>query len=78
MNVVVKNKNMKLDYLDLLYRWKIEAEIELEKLEEESEDVDTEELVIHRLERRLTLEHAQKTVNRYRSTITAYVAYHNN
>ena len=69
---------MKLDYLDLLYRWKVEAEIELEKLEEDIDDVPAEEAVIRRFERKLNLEHAQKTVNRYKNAIAAYIAHHNN
>ena len=66
---------IKMDFLDVLYTWKVEAEQRLEKLIEEKEQVtkSTEHYVILNLK----IKHAEETVNRYRVTISSYMSHHN-
>jgi RNase P subunit RPR2 len=70
------NKMIKLDFLDVLYTWKVVAEQRLEKLIEEKEQVtkSTEHLDVLR---ELEIKHAEEVVNRYRTTISSYMAHHN-
>ena len=65
-----------MDFLDVLYTWKVEAEQSLEKLLEEKEQVtkSTEHLdeILN-----LKIKHAESIVNRYRTTISSYMSHHN-
>jgi hypothetical protein len=67
---------IKMDFLDVLYTWKVEAEQSLEKLLEEKEQVtkSTEHLdeILN-----LKIKHAESIVNRYRTTISSYMSHHN-
>jgi len=67
---------IKMDFLDVLYTWKVEAEQSLEKLLEEKEQVtkSTEHLdeILN-----LKIKHAESIVNRYRTTISCYMSHHN-
>jgi len=67
---------IKMDFLDVLYTWKVEAEQRLEKLLEEKKQVtkSTEHLdeILN-----LKIKHAESIVNRYRTTISSYMAHHN-
>lgn len=62
-----------MDFLDVLYTWKVEAEQELEKLLEEKEQAEKE---LDELQH-LKIKHAEEIVNRYRSTILVYISHHN-
>jgi RNase P subunit RPR2 len=67
---------IKMDFLDVLYTWKVQAEQRVEKLIEEKEQVtkSTEHLDVLR---ELEIKHAEEVVNRYRTTISCYMAHHN-
>jgi hypothetical protein len=70
------NKMIKIDFLDVLYTWKVEAEQKLEKLLEEKEQVTKSTEHLDKL-RNLEIKHAEGIVNRYKTTISSYMAHHN-
>ena len=70
------NKMIKIDFLDVLYTWKVEAEQRLEKLLDEKEQVTKSTEHLDEL-RKLEIKHAEGIVNRYKTTISSYMAYHN-
>ena len=70
---------MNLDYLDVLYTWKVEAEQKLEDFEEELsiyvyEENNSHEKYLHCLE----LENLKSVANRCKNSIRVYIAHHNN
>jgi hypothetical protein len=66
---------IKMDFLDVLYTWKVEAEQRLEKLLEEKEQVTKSTNHFDEIHN-LKIIHAEETVNRYRNTIITYLSYH--
>lgn len=69
---------LNIDFLDTLYRWKIEAEQELEKLEESRKDILSVDEADHLIEiRELKIKHVEGLVNRYSNTIKSYIHHHN-
>lgn len=74
--------SLNLDYLDVLYDWKVKAELELEKFEEmrlkhvydstEKDGYDGERK-LHKQKK----QHLEDTVNRYKTAIRVYIAHHN-
>lgn len=72
---------IKYDYLDTLYRWKVEAELELEKLEAQknSNRVLSAEDADHFLEiEELKILNLEQTINRYATAIRSYIQAHTN
>lgn len=67
---------IKMEFLDVLYTWKVESEQRLEKLLEEKEQVTKSTEHLDEL-RNLEIKHAEGTVNRYRTTISSYMHHHN-
>lgn len=67
---------IQMDFLDVLYTWKVEAEQRLETLLEEKEQVTTSTEHLDEL-RNLEIKHAEGIVNRYKTTISSYMAHHN-
>ena len=65
-----------MDFLDVLYTWKVEAEQKLEKLLKEREQVTTSSVTADEL-RNLEIKHAESIVNRYKTTISSYMSHHN-
>ena len=65
-----------MDFLDVMYTWKVEAEQKLEKLLEEKEQVTKSTEHLDEL-RNLKIKHAEEIVNRYKTTISSYMAHHN-
>ncbi len=65
-----------MDFLDVLYTWKVEAEQKLEKLLEEKEQVTKSTEYLDE-SRNLEIKRAEETVNRYKTTILSYMAHHN-
>lgn len=65
-----------MDFLDVLYTWKVEAEQRLEKLLEEKEKATKSTEQLDKL-RNLEIKHAEEIVNRYKTTILSYMAHHN-
>ena len=69
---------VQIEFLDTLYRWKVEAEQELEKLEERSNDpLPTDEADWLIKIRKIEIENAKGLVNRYRTAIQSYMSHHN-
>ena len=69
---------IQIEFLNSLYRWKVEAEQELEKLQEPIEhelSVDDAEWVIKI--RDLKIRNAEGLVNRYQTAIQSYLIHHN-
>lgn len=68
---------MKIEFLDILYRWKVEAEQELEKLQEENNNpLPSKEADLLIKIRNIKIKNAEGLVNRYKATIKAYIAHH--
>jgi len=67
---------IKMDFLDVLYTWKVEAEQSLEKLLEEKEQVTKSTELLDEI-LNLKIKHAESIVNRYRTTISSYMSHHN-
>ena len=65
-----------MDFLDVLYTLKVEAEQNLEKLLEEKDQVTKSTEHLDEL-RNLEIKHAERIVNRCRNTIRSYMAHHN-
>jgi hypothetical protein len=69
---------VKIEFLDILYRWKVEAEQELEKLQETTrgprvaDSADWSKKIDD-----LEIKHAQELVNRYSLAIQSYMTVHN-
>lgn len=70
------NKMIQMDFLDVLYTWKVEAEQKLEKLLEEKEQVTKSTEHLDELQN-LEIKYAEGIVNRYKTTISSYMAHHN-
>lgn len=72
---------IKFDYLDLLYKWKVEAEQELEKLEEQYNPelpLPMDEADHIREIRKINLENAKGLIGRYTTAIRSYISNHTN
>ena len=70
---------MNLDYLDVLYTWKVEAEQKLEKFEEKLsvyvyDGKDSTEKKLHDLER----QKLEEIANRCKTSIRVYISHHSN
>jgi len=68
---------MQIEFLDVLYTWKVEAEQEYEKIVEDGK------LPVHEREAKcefnlhnLRLKNAETKINMLRNTITTYLHYH--
>lgn len=68
---------IQIEFLDVLYTWKVEAEQRLEKLIEEKERATKSTAKSDEL-RDLEIKHAEEIVNRYKTTILVYISHHNN
>lgn len=68
---------VKIEFLDTLYRWKVEAEQKLEELEERSNDPLPNDEAYWRILRNIEIENAKRLVNRYKTVIQSYMLYHN-
>ena len=69
---------IQIEFLDTLYRWKVEAEQQLETLQEKKRDplpADEADWLIKI--RNLEIKNAEGLVNRYKSVIQSYMSYHN-
>lgn len=65
---------LQIEFLDTLYRWKVEAEQELEKLQETNNDpLPTEEADWLIKIRDIKIKNAEGLVNRYKTTIRSYI-----
>ena len=69
---------VQIEFLDLLYKWKIEAEQELEKLENGFENDLPKDEADKLVEiRNINIENAKKILNRYNLEIKLYLSIHN-
>ena len=69
---------LNIEFLDTLYRWKVEAEQELEILEEKRSELISNNGADHFIEmRELKIKHAEGLVNRYKNAIKSYIFHHN-
>jgi len=69
---------VQIEFLDTLYRWKVEAEQQLEKLQERNDDplpADEADWLIKI--RDIEIKNAEGLVNRYRTAIQSYMSHHN-
>lgn len=68
-----------LDYLDVLYTWKVESEQNLEKLEKTRLDtLPLEESDWLIKIRKLNIQNAESKVNIHKTMIKHYLSYHSN
>ncbi len=71
--------SIQYEYLDLLYKWKVEADQELEKIENtNSTPLPTENADHVLVIRKLKIENAKSVVNKYTASIRSYLTHHNN
>jgi len=66
---------IQIEFLDILFTWKVEAEQRLEKLLEEKDQLTKstqklDEMCV------LKIKHAEEIVYRYKTTISCYLAHH--
>lgn len=69
---------IQIEFLDTLYRWKVEAEQQLEKLQEANNDsmpADEADWLIKI--RDIEIKNAEGLVNRYKIAIQSYMSHHN-
>lgn len=68
-----------IEYLDALYTWKVEAEQELNRIEEEHPEVLPEDEADRIIEiYNINIKHQEGLINRYKIAITSYLFHHNN
>lgn len=69
---------IRIEFLDIIYKSKIEAEQELEKLEDRRNDHIPSEHADYAIKiRDLELKNAESLVNRYTTLVKLYLSYHN-
>jgi hypothetical protein len=70
---------LEIEFLNQLYRYKVEAEQNLEKLEQEDHSARTvEDAEWTKIIDEMKINHAQEVVNRYTNLINYYLTIHSN
>lgn len=73
-----KKQMIQIEFLDILYKSKVEAEQELEKIEDKQNDpIPAEYADWAKNIRELELRNAKSLVNRYATLIKLYLSHHN-
>lgn len=65
---------IKIEFLDTLYTWKVVAEQELERLEEQLEKASQPSGIANEL--KMKIQHQESIVGRYKTTIKTYLSIH--